>query len=377
MGSFDAIAVGGGLAGAAFALELARHGLKTAVIERTRGPHQKVCGDFHSREGQQLAASLGIDLARSGASQITTLRLTSGTRSATAPLPFTAAGLSRCSLDEALLEAARDAGAEVLRGESATRVEAGDDHVTVRLGARALRAKRIALATGKHNMRGCPRSRGALTAFKIQLDPAPAAKSLLAGVVQLVGYRGGYAGACMVENGVVSICWLADRDLMKETDGGWRRQLEWITGQSPLFGDLISGARFLADEPAAISAIPFGYMRRDAIADRVYPVGDQLAVIPSFTGDGTSLALASGLRAARAVLAGEGAGAYQRDHLARISSQFRWAGLAHLAFKSAPMRALSVGALSVVPHVASLTAELTRTRGVDDLIGRVPIPVRS
>ena len=44
-------------------------------------------------------------------------------------------------------------------------------------------------------------------------------------------------------------------------------------------------------EPVAISAIPFGYLRRDAIGDRVYPVGDQPAVIASYTGDGTSLAL--------------------------------------------------------------------------------------
>jgi hypothetical protein len=240
-----------------------------------------------------------------------------------------------------------------------------------------LRGKSVALATGKHNMRGWPRSRGALTAFKIQFEPASAARQLLAGAVQLTGYRGGYAGACFVENGAVSLCWLADPALMKETEGNWRRQLQWIAGQTPLFGDLVSGARFLADEPVAISSIPFGYMRKDAIADSVYPVGDQLAVIPSFTGDGTSLALASGLRAARAVLAGDGAGAYQRAQIARLGSQFRCAGLAHLAFKSAPLRALSVGALAVAPRLAAMIAELTRTRGVDDLMMRAPGPARS
>src|SRR5262245_48722060 len=118
MGSYDAIAVGGGLAGAAFALELARHGLKTAIIERTRRPHQKVCGDFQSREGQQLAQRLGLDLAGCGASRITILRLASGKRAVTSPLPFTAAGFSRFLLDEQLLKLAQDAGVEVLRGET-------------------------------------------------------------------------------------------------------------------------------------------------------------------------------------------------------------------------------------------------------------------
>lgn len=377
MGSFDAIAVGGGLAGATFALELARHGRKVAIIERTREPHQKVCGDFHSREGQQLAASLGLDLLRCGGSPISTFRLVSGKRSAIASLPFTAVGLSRCKLDEALLVAAQDAGVEVLRGETATGLDVGGDLVTVRLGSRSLGAKRVALATGKHNMRGWPRSRGTLSAFKIQLDPTPPARRLLAGVVQLVGYRGGYAGACTVEDGAVAVCWLADRVLMKETEGSWRRQLAWIGGEAPLFGDLVSGARFLAPEPVAISAIPFGYLRRELIADSVYPVGDQLAVIPSYTGDGTSLALSSGLRAARAVLAGEGAGAYQRAQLRRVASQFRWAGLAHLAFKSRAMREISVGALGVAPRLVAAIAELTRTRGVEELILPPLDPMRS
>jgi 2-polyprenyl-6-methoxyphenol hydroxylase-like FAD-dependent oxidoreductase len=50
MREFDAIAIGGGLAGTAFALELARQGLRVAIVERTATPTLKVCGDFLSRE---------------------------------------------------------------------------------------------------------------------------------------------------------------------------------------------------------------------------------------------------------------------------------------------------------------------------------------
>jgi hypothetical protein len=256
-------------------------------------------------------------------------------------LPFTALGLSRSALDEALLRAAQDAGAEVLRGETATGVEPSDDYVTVRIGKRALEARVAALATGKHNFRGWPRRRGRLTAFKIVIDPTPAARPILDGVVQLVGYRGGYAGACLIEDGAASVCWLADPRLMHETGGDWRRQLAMISGSSPHLGDLISGAKHHSSEPVAISAIPFGYMRRDAIAENVYAVGDQLAVIPSFTGDGTSLALASGVSAARAMIADEPSTAAARE--------------------------ASVAALKIAPHLATLMARLTRTRGFDEL----------
>jgi flavin-dependent dehydrogenase len=367
MGSYDAISIGGGLAGAAFALDLARHGLKVAVIERSRGPHQKVCGDFQSHEGQAIVRSLGLDLKGMGASRIQTFRFVSGRRSAEAKLPFTAAGFSRSALDGALLDAAQDSGAEVLRGVTATGLEADGTGVTVRIGKHSLQARVAALATGKHNVRGWPRRRRRLTAFKIVIEPTAAARSILDGIVQLTGYRGGYAGACLIENGAVSICWLADAPLMDETGGDWRRQLAMISDRSPLFGDLIAGGKHLLPEPVAISEIPFGYMRRDAIAENVYAVGDQLAVIPSFTGDGMSLALTSGRRAARAVIAGEAASAFQCDHLRRIGSQFRWAAMANLAFSTAAARDVSVAALKIAPHLATIIAHLTRTRGFEEL----------
>jgi flavin-dependent dehydrogenase len=368
MGGFNAIAVGGGLAGAAFALELARHGLRVAVIEKSRAAQHKVCGDFHSREAQQLLAGMGIDLGKLGAARVSTFRLVSGKRSATAALPFTGIGLSRRTLDEALLEAAAAAGAEIMRGESASGLELGRASATVRVGARTLTARAVALATGKHNLRGWPRTHGPLTAFKIGFEPTPRVRAALSDVVQLAGYKGGYIGACCIEDGTVAICWLADRRLMAESDGNWQRQLVHIACQSPYFGDLLSGAYFLAKEPLAISAIPFGYRRHDVIAPNVFPVGDQLAVIPSATGDGTSLALASGLEAARAVLAGEHAGNYQTRATARTRNQFRWARALHRSFRTSAARALSIGAIWAMPCLASSLAEATRTRGIERLL---------
>src|SRR3989304_1849219 len=100
MGPFDAIAIGGGLAGAAFALELRRHGVSVAIIERARAPHHKVCGDFHSREAQELLARLGIDVARLGAARVSTLRLAAGRRAGTRPPSLPPIRLSRVSLPE-------------------------------------------------------------------------------------------------------------------------------------------------------------------------------------------------------------------------------------------------------------------------------------
>ena len=108
-------------------------------------------------------------------------------------------------------------------------------------------------------------------------------------------------------------------------------------------------------------------MRRAVIAPNVYPTGDQLSVIPSFTGDGTSLALASGLAAAHAVLSDQASGVFQEEFLRRIRTQFFWARAVDATFKSHVTRALSVGALGAVPPLATLIASLTRVKGVKEM----------
>ena len=84
--------------------------------------------------------------------------------------------------------------------------------------------------------------------------------------MQLVSYRGGYIGACNVEDGAATICWLLDERAMRELGPDWRVQLDHIARQSSAIGDLLAGARFLSAKPAAVSAIPYGYVRHAAIA---------------------------------------------------------------------------------------------------------------
>jgi menaquinone-9 beta-reductase len=135
------IAVGGGLAGAAFALELARNHAPVSVLESTRGPHHKVCGEFLSAEAQGLIAYLGIDLAALGATSIGRFKLAAAGQRADAPLPFRAAGLSRHRLDQALLQAAEKAGAVVERGVTVSEMKPAEGCVALRAGSRTFTAK--------------------------------------------------------------------------------------------------------------------------------------------------------------------------------------------------------------------------------------------
>ena len=359
----DAVVIGGGLAGTAFAIELARHGRRVVVLERSKAPTQKVCGDFLSTEAIELLAYLGLDAASLGASEIDTFVLAAGKSTATLALPFRAAGLSRLLVDEALLSLAARAGAEVRRGVTAASLEPANGAAVVDAGGRRLYARFVALATGKHNLRGWARSyERSATGFKIQAQLSIGARHALAGHVRLALFDGGYVGACLVENGLATVCWQVANPKLRDVGMDWTAQLAALARASPAIRDLLADAQFLAPRPVAVSSIPFGYMRREAIANSVFAIGDQIAVIPAFTGDGTSIALASGIMAARAVLAGETATVFQRRFVAALRRQFAVARLANAALRLGSTRPYAVAALAAFPAIGGAIARLTRLK---------------
>ncbi|WP_310475146.1 FAD-dependent monooxygenase, partial [Sandarakinorhabdus sp.] len=80
--------VGGGLAGAAAAIDLARAGLPPLLLEREAYAHDKICGEFLSGEAVKALAGLGVDARALGAVPITRVEINAGHRQAAAALPF-------------------------------------------------------------------------------------------------------------------------------------------------------------------------------------------------------------------------------------------------------------------------------------------------
>ena len=319
-----AIAAGGGLAGAAFALEVVRCGGRAMIVEKSAGPHHKVCGEFLSENAALLLGHLGVDCDRLGCSKVETLRLADGASQVTAPLPFQGRGLSRFRLDEALLAAAQAAGVEVLprdrrRRDCRGRRWRSRAHERWRIARRTA----VALASGKHNVRGFSRPGGSMVGFKTHVNPSAAARQSMSGIVQLHAFPGGYGGFCLVEDGLLSIAWNIHSDVLRVG----RLELGGAIGVScqelPRVRRLIDGAEAAWSKPLAVSGQPYGFLRSAPVGASIYPVGDQLAVIPSFVGDGTALALASGIAAARAVLGGESAHEFQARIVSGHKPQFR------------------------------------------------------
>jgi hypothetical protein len=121
----------------------------------------------------------------------------------------------------------------------------------------------------------------------------------------------------------------------------------------------LDGAEPLLDKPITITHIPYGYIR-SATEDGLYCIGDQAAVIPSFTGDGISIALHTARHAAAAYLAAEPAQVFQPKLRTAMLPQMRLAEVAANGLNNSLARAVLPFCLRVWPGAMRVTARLTR-----------------
>lgn len=359
----DVLVIGGGVAGCAAATELSRNGRRITLIEREPAPRHKVCGEFLSGEALEDLHALGIDVAALGAAPIGMVRLAAAGRAAEAPLPFAAASLSRKRLDTALIAEAIAAGVRVECGRSAqalNRTSGGLWQATLDDGT-VREAPAAFLATGKHDLRGYsrPKDPQRWVAFKMyyRLEPAQAAE--LARASELMLYPGGYGGIQPVEGGIANVCCVVQQRYLAREGGRWESFLARLKQDCPHMAMRIADAEPLLDKPIAITHIPYGYIRRST-EDGLYCIGDQAAVIPSFTGDGISIALHTARAASAALLAGEPAPHFQPRLRKALLTQMRMAEFAAGGMNNRLARAVLPFCLRMWPGVMRVTASLTR-----------------
>lgn len=297
----DALVLGGGPAGAALAVRLARRGRSIVLMEQSAAAHHKVCGEFLSHEAASYFDRLGIDLAALGAVPIHGVRLAAGRPIAACELPFPALSLTRRKLDESLLALAAQAGVTVWRGSRVDALDACGSGWRARLASgHSVCAHAAFLATGKHDIAGHRRPPGrqnGLVAFKMYFRLSPAQQRALDGWVELFVFPGGYAGLQLTEDSQANLCLLVTRQTLLSCGNQWPTLLNRLRSSSAALAERLDAAQPLLEKPLALSSIPYGLLSRSAPTG-LWRLGDQAAVIPSFSGDGISIALHSAQLAA-------------------------------------------------------------------------------
>jgi flavin-dependent dehydrogenase len=147
----DAVVVGGGPAGLAFAAAAAKRGLDVVVLERRTGAGDKACGEGILPAGVRALERLGaLAYLPADVAAIREIRwIDGGGEVARAALPPPGGlGVRRTVLHAALLGLARAAGVEVVSGAEVTEHGRGGDRIWAAAGDRLVEARVLVAADG-------------------------------------------------------------------------------------------------------------------------------------------------------------------------------------------------------------------------------------
>ncbi len=294
---WQAVVIGGGLAGCAVAIRLALAGQQVLLLEKAAAAHDKVCGEFISADAQHYLHELGVDLAKLGAVPISKVRLIKRHKTVSANLPFQACSLSRRVLDEDMIQLAEQHGVRVLRACEAGALDKEPEGWRItNLGSEAVLADTVFLTTGKHDLRNWRRQGGvqnSYIAFKMHFRLTEQQYNTLREHIELTLFNGGYAGLEPIEDGKANFCLVVTKRDFSLYGKSWDSLLQAILKATPLLAERLMAAKPCWPRPLSIFGIPYGFLY-NATSEQpksLYRVGDQMAVIPSFCGYGMSIAL--------------------------------------------------------------------------------------
>lgn len=298
------IVIGAGPAGSLAAILLARHGASVRLIEQSRFPRDKVCGECLSALGRAVLRRHGLErpLLDAGAVELARAHLISPEAVSTLDLPEPMLGLSRSAMDTLLRDAAVEAGVELVQP---ARVEGVDSvpHSCARV--RDLRSN--AVHTFEADLVIVADGRGAL------LPEHPAASGDLGikahfedvdaddRAITLFSMRGCYGGVAPIEDHRWNVALSVPAAQVKAHRGDVASLFEDLLSSNPAMARAFAHAKRGSDWLA--SPLP-RHTPQDGWPARIIPVGNAAGAIEPIGGEGMGLALRSAELAASAIVAG-------------------------------------------------------------------------
>jgi flavin-dependent dehydrogenase len=359
---YDVIVIGAGPAGSTVSALLARSGLRVLLLEKSRFPREKVCGEFITPDCLSVFDRLGVRerMFDAGAKLVDrwTLFAPDG-RGVDVPMEWIAdghrhaIGISRARMDLILLECARQAGADAREGfHVSPRLlrENGRENDRIFIDGKAdgetverFSAPLILDASGRNGVFSNQIARrtsllggSRLFGCKIHLRAVEGMR----GIGELFFYSDGYGGMVDVENDRSNLCFITTEATLREARGDREKLLDLTMRSNPAARRRLRNA-VIDGEWVGTGPITYGHRRS---IPGVISIGDAGAFIDPFTGSGIQLALRSAELAAEVIHrsfsegirdAGVIAKRYDRIHRASFAWRFRaCAFLRAVAFNS-------------------------------------------
>ena len=293
MKEFDLIVIGAGPAGSSCATLCAESGLDVLLLEASRFPRDKVCGDCLNPSVWPVFDRLGISSRVRGlcSSSPEVIRFSVAGHGSVEFQLFRSPGefvVRRRELDALLVERAVEQGARFQDGTPITSLwkSQGLWEITTSLGMR-IKARRIVAADGRNSTvaRHLRMLASPLKDARIGLQTHIPHPSGYDGAIEMHLYRNGYGGLADLGEGLANLCLVANEGSMREL----RKEAE---------------SRYQVNSAMAWRSItPIARRSARHIAkDGVFLCGDAAFVVEPFTGEGIGFALRTGSLLARILI---------------------------------------------------------------------------
>ncbi|HXB94816.1 MAG TPA: NAD(P)/FAD-dependent oxidoreductase [Puia sp.] len=292
---YDVIIAGGGLAGLALSIQLAKAGYRVALFEKEAYPYHKVCGEYISLESWNFLEELGLPLSDWNLPIIHTLLLSSPNGgSLRHELPLGGFGISRYKIDAALAGIARSAGVEVHESVRVTDIVFERSGSLVRTSAGDFTA-RVACGTfGKRSNLDVRWRRAFIRKRSNKLNNFVGVKyhvrsNLPPDQIGLHFFRNGYCGISKVEDDRYCLCYMTTAGNLSISGNSIPEVEKNILRKNPFLEDVFASVVPLFDQPVTISQISFE--KKTQVENHILLIGDAAGMVPPLSGNGMSMAL--------------------------------------------------------------------------------------
>jgi len=303
----NVVVVGGGPAGSATALLLARAGVEVRIVERARFPRRKVCGEYLNAGAVEALDRLGVlHAVKAASAPLRGVRLVAaGAPPVVLPFRRPALACARDVLDAILLDAARAAGAVVehARAEDVMSEEGSATGVVVRTESGELEERPAMYTVGADGA-------GSFVARRCELEKRPPRSARYAVGGHYEGFRGldGHVemyvggGAYFALNPLSEVCANVMVVVPKERLSEWSRDVDaGVGGAAAVLAGGVRSFDGVTRLGPRMAIGPLANGRRTAYQADVVLVGDAAGFLDPFTGQGVYLALTGAERAAAAM----------------------------------------------------------------------------
>lgn len=372
MSLLSVVVVGGGLAGLTSSLHLSRLGIDVTLVEKNRFPRHKVCGEYLSNEVLPYLNFLGVDPFEKGAKKIQNFEMSSlGGEAVKAKLPLGGFSISRYSLDEMMLNKAKEQGV-VLIQDTVLNIEYKEDYFVVNLKNHDdLRSVFVIGAYGKRSVLDQKLHRS----FFKSKAPFLAVKSHYQGsypedLVGLHHFYGGYCGVSNVEGNKINVCYITEYDQFKKYKNIEEFQQK-VMYQNSALKKILEKSRPTFEKPLTISQISFA--DKKLVENHILMSGDSAGMIHPLSGNGMSMAIRS------AKMISDLIGQYFNESISRselekqyrnqwnktFKSRLRVGRFLAAVFRMKKLTLFSMGQLKKFPNLLSMVIKMTHGKIIE------------